>query len=276
MTSPWIDLSTDSLGGHDHTGVLRSYGVVEIRPGDRSCVRAFLAGGVHPEWRGGGLGRALVAWTEGRGRQMLAETDRTGPARLAAYVSESARDYRQLYAAAGFSPIRWYTDMRRDLSEPLPEIAAVPGLDVVAWSPELDDTVRQAHNAAFMDHWGSQPHTAESWRAWVHGPHEAPQWSLVALDGAGEVAGYLMSQRHSADLQGFASGFTAALGVVPRWRRRGLGSALLVRALALYLDGGMAYATLDVDAENPSRAHDVYERLGYRPTHGWVLYSVEI
>lgn len=276
LATPWLDLANDSLGGYDHTGELRAYGLVEIRPGDETCVRAFLNGGVHPEWRGGGLGRALVAWMEGRGRQMLAATGRSGPARLAAYVDELARDYRQLYTAAGFSPIRWFTDMRRDLAESLPTAAEPSGVHLVPWTVELDEAARLAHNVAFRDHWGSQPHTVESWHDWVHGPHHEPEWSLLAVDDAGGVAGYLASERHGTEVQGYDSGFTSVLGVVPQWRHKGLATSLLVRAMRLYRDAGMPYATLDVDAENPSGAHTLYAHLGYEPTHSWVLYSVEI
>lgn len=275
LTTPWVDLATDTLAGFDHTGRLRAYGFVEIRPGDETCVRAFLDGGVHPEWRGGGLGRALVAWMEGRGRQMLAATGRSGPARLAAFVHASARGYRQLYAAAGFSPIRWYSDMRRDLAVPLPETPVPAGLTIETWHPELDEAVRLAHNAAFRDHWGSQPHSPASWERW-RGPLAAPEWTLVATDEAGQVAGYLLSERHGAEVQGFSSGFVGALGVVPPWRRHGLAAALLGAAMRLYRDAGMAYATLDVDTENPMGAHGLYTRLGFQPTHQSVLYSVEI
>lgn len=276
LAVPWHDLSADSLAGFDHTGRLRAYGVVEIRPGEQSCVRAFLAGGVDPEWRGGGLGRALVAWMEGRGRQMLAATGRTGRARLAAYVAESARAYRQLYAAAGFSPIRWYAELHRDLRDPLPDAGPPTGVNLVEWRPELDDTVRLAHNAAFADHWGAEPQTPESWAAWTQGPHAAPSWSLVAQDDDGAVVGYLLSEHHGAEVQGFDSGFTSVVGVLPHRRRQGLGTALLTAALHRYREAGMPAATLEVDSAEPSGSPALFARLGYRPNHGSVLYSVEI
>ncbi len=276
LRMPGHDLTTDSLVGLDHTGQMRAYGVVQIRPGDRTCVRAFLEGGVDPEWRGGGLGRALVAWMEGRGRQMLAATGRSGPARLAAHVDESAKGYRQLYAAAGFSPIRWYTDMRRDLTEPPAEVALPDGVHLETWRPDLDDAVREAHNDAFRDHWGSQPLSADTWHSFWPGPHGAPEWSLVALDEGGSVVGYLIAERIGAEMQGFSSGHVQLLGVRRQWRRRGLASALLAEAMRLFRDGGMQYATLDVDTDNPNGALGFYERLGYRRTHAGILYSVEI
>lgn len=274
----WKDLQADTLGGYDAAGTLRAYAFVEVRPGDSRTVRAFLSGGVHPAWRGRGLGRAVLAWTEGRGRQKLAESGKDLPARLATFVDEQARDHRRLYAAAGFSPIRWYTDMRRDLALEVPRITVPRGVQVVRWTPELDDATRAAHNAAFTDHWGTEPQTAESWR---HEAHFAPSWSFVALDrSAAEptVVGYLLSSRYEQDwaVQGYTCGYTDLLGVRREWRGQGLAGVLLARAMNAYKRSRMQYACLGVDTANPTGAHGLYSRMGYEATHGSVLYSVEI
>ena len=273
FTEAWRDMQRDSLGGFDGDGVLRAFAIVAVRPGDTRTLRAFLQGGVHPAWRGRGIGRAVLAWLEGRGRQKLAESGKELPARLAVFVDEHARDNRRLYAAAGFSPIRWYTEMRRDLAEPLPEVT-LEGVRIEPWRPELDEAVRLAHNEAFADHWGSEPRTPEDW---THGPHFVPGWSFVALAGD-EVVGYTLSGRYEDDfpVAGFPFGYSELLGVRREWRGRGIAVALLARAMAAFKEDGMAYALLGVDTANPSGAHGLYERLGYQAVHGEVLYSVEI
>lgn len=279
LEGEWKDLEHDTLGGFDASGALRAYALAEVRPGDTRTIRAFLYGGVHPQWRGRGIGRALLSWVEGRGRQKLAESGKDLPARLAVYVDEHARDQRRLYAAAGFSPIRWYTQMRRDLRAPVPAAELQEGLRVVPWSPELDDRVRHAHNETFADHWGSEPLTAETWSH--HSSHHEPGWSFVALSGEGEdaeVVGYLVSGRYEQDwpVLGYTCGFTELLGVRPAWRGRRIAVALLCRAMEAYRADGMEYACLSVDTDNPTGAHGLYERLGYEATHGEVLYTVEL
>ncbi|WP_225754584.1 GNAT family N-acetyltransferase [Actinotalea sp. Marseille-Q4924] len=286
LEGAWKDLSTDTLAGVDADGALRAYAMVEVRPGDERTVRAFLRGGVHPAWRSRGVGPAILAWMEGRGRQMLAASGKDVPGRLAVYVDEHQRDQRRLYAAAGFSPIRWYTQMRRDLADPVPPAPAPAGLQVVPWTEELDDAVRLAHNEAFLDHWGTEPQTPETWRN--HQSGFVPSWSFVVLDPSGgddassstppTVAAYLLSGRYEQDwpVLGYSCGYTDLLGVRPAYRGRGIAVTLLAAAMRAYREDGMQYAALSVDTANPSGAHTLYERLGYERVSGEVLYSVEI
>lgn len=275
----WKDMARDSLGGVDADGVLRAYGTVETRPGDTTTVRAFLEGGVHPELRGRAIGRELLAWQVGRGRQRLAASGKELPARLATFVDDGATSTQQLLTAAGFGPRRYYRAMRRDLAMPLPQVQLDPGLRIAPWSPDLDEHVRLAHNDAFRDHWGSEPATAESWT--TGRSKFAPPWSFAVLDETAEqtlVAGYAMSSRYEHDwaMLGYTAGYTETLGVRRAYRRRGLAPALLAASMTAFRADGMQYAELDVDTENPSGAHGLYARLGYEVTHGLALYSVEL
>lgn len=273
------DLQRDSLGGFDGAGTLRAYALVDVPPGGVRVLQAHLDGAVHPRWRGRGIGRATLAWMEGRGRQKLASSGQDLPARLAVRVEPDARDQRRLYAAAGFSPIRWYCELRRDLRLPLPAAPVPEGLALVPWRAELDERVRLAHNEAATDCWGCEPASAESWSE--HGAHFAPQWSQVALDDSGaapEVVGYLMSGRYEQDWEalGYSFGRTDVLGVRRSWRGRGLGTALLATAMDSYRAAGMDYACLQVDTARPTDALPLYERLGFETGDGIVVYSVEI
>ena len=275
----WKDLERDSLGGFDADGVLRAFGLAEVRPGDSTTVRAFLDGGVHPELRGRGVGRALLAWQVGRGRQKLVASGKDLPARIGVFTDDDAAATRRLLARAGFAPRRYYRAMRRDLALPLPTVELDAGLRVVPWSPDLDEHVRLAHNDAFRDHWGSEPATPESWTAGR--AKFAPSWSFVVLDETAAeplVAGYALSGRYEQDwpVLGYTAGYTETLGVRRAYRGRRLAPALLTASMAAFRADGMQYAELDVDTENPSGAHGLYARLGYEVTHGSALYSIEL
>ncbi len=65
--------------------------------------------------------------------------------------------------------------------------------------------------------------------------------------------------------QGQQEGWIAELGVRPRYRRKGIASALLCRSMQAFKDAGLLYAGLSVDTENPTGALSIYRRLGFVP-----------
>ncbi|MFJ4107816.1 GNAT family N-acetyltransferase [Oerskovia enterophila] len=312
----WRDLARDTLVGLDADGEPRAYASVDTRPGDASVVRAFVQGAVHPRWRGRGVGRQVLAWSTGRARQLLAASGKELPARIAGYVQDGDAPECRLFEAAGYTANRYYSTLRRDLSLPVPEVALGDGLRVVPWSPELDEATRLAHNDAFRDHWGSEPATPESWvhgrsmfaPEWsvlvvddaapaagaaedAGSASEAPDGAAPAASTAPDgvaprastgggpvVAGYLLSGRYEQDwpVAGYSSGYTETLGVRREYRGRRIALALLSAGMTAYQAGGVEYAELDVDTENPSGAHGLYASLGYEKKDGSRMYSIEL
>jgi len=272
----WRDLRLDTLVGLDADGTVRAWAHADTAPGDERVVRAFVEGTVDPVWRGRGIGTALVAWSQGRARQLLAASGKELPARIATYCDDATPGVARLYEAAGFAPIRYYTHMRRPLDVPLPDVPQVDGLRVVPWQESFDDAVRRAHNEVFADHWGSEPRTPEQWRQ--ARAMFAATWSFVALDDADHVVGYAVSGRYEEDwpAAGYPSGFTELLGVRRTWRGRRVAVALLATVMRAYADDGMRYAELEVDTENPSGAHGLYAALGYEVAHSSTMLTIEL
>lgn len=273
----WKDHTRDTLAGIDADGAIRAFAQVNQPPGDARVVRAFLDGAVDPQWRGRGIGRQVLAWEVARGRQVLAASGKELPARLASFTQDEAEPTVRLLRAGGFTPVRYYAEMRRPLDVELPAVEVPDGLRIVPWSAELDDQVRLAHNEAFADHWGSEPRTAEDW---AQGRSMfAPRWSFVAVDDAtGDVAGYLVSGRYEQDwpVIGYKAGYTDLLGVRRAWRGKRLAPALLATGMAAYRADGMDMAELGVDTANQSGAHRLYEGLGYAVFHSSTMFSIEL
>ncbi|HLV05925.1 GNAT family N-acetyltransferase [uncultured Georgenia sp.] len=277
LARPATGMKADSLGGFDAAGTLRAAAFVHAPRGDETHARVFIGASVDPSWRGRGIGRALLTWQDDRARQILATLDPALPGRIASYVDEHLHDRRRLYAAAGFSALRTYREMRRRLTT---EPAAVPvpeGYEVRQWTPELDDAVRRAHNEAFRDHWGSQPVDEGTWAA--RRTDLEPAWSVVAIhEETGEVAGYALTARHEHEWErlGHSEGYTELLGVLRPHRGVGLARAMLSSVLAALYRDGIEVAALDVDMENPSGAYHFYERMGYEPQAARILYTIEV
>ena len=89
----------------------------------------------------------------------------------------------------GFEPVRHFLEVARPTASRVADVAAPAGLELVPWSPELDEGARLAHVEAFEDHWGSEPRTVEEWTQWYTG-HRGfrPDLSVLAVEPAsGEV-----------------------------------------------------------------------------------------
>jgi ribosomal protein S18 acetylase RimI-like enzyme len=141
------------------------------------------------------------------------------------------------------------------------------GLRLVGYEPPMGQPLLAIHNEAFLDHWGSEPLTPEIWNhEFVGDPFFRGDLSFVVLDGA-EIAGYTVNYVVESDWQaaGIREGWVGQLGVRRPWRKRGVATALLVRSMEAFRAAGLEAATLGVDAENPTGALGVYERVGFRP-----------
>jgi mycothiol synthase len=275
----WIDLATDSRLAVDSDGVARAFGLVQVRPGDVTLLRAACWGGVHPDYRDRGIGRALLGWQLDRAEAIVVARRATlgadTPAGALVIVEEQEGPTAGLLEESGFSLSRYFHVMRRDLAEPIPAPVVRDGVrlvtfaDAIAADPGVDDAVRLAHNDAFVDHWGFQPWSADTWRRWETGQRDfRGDWSWVAVDGD-QIAGYAMSAGFSAEWAelGWTQGWTSKLGVRAPWRGTGLAKALLTASMGSFAADGMEYAGLDVDSDNPSGAVGLYKNLGYAMRH---------
>lgn len=93
--------------------------------------------------------------------------------------------------------------------------------------------------------------------------------SLVAESRAGSALGLILASRLSP-----TNGHVCQVSVLPAAQGIGLGSALVVRALASFQRAGLASASLSVTVDN-RRAYGIYEALGFRVrkefgAHAWV------
>lgn len=274
--SSTLDAARDTIVGTDPDGVMRAFALVMTFGGDTSLVRAIHVGGVHPEWRRRGVGTALVAWANGRARQLIATSGKDVPARIAVYLDEAMTADERVFRAAGYTPIRYYSELKRPLDDSVAPVELGPEVRIEAW-PDDDEPVRLAHNEAFADHWGSQPRSAEDWSS--QRAMFAPQWSFVAVGVAtGEVVGYVETGKyeHDWEIAGYSSGYIHLLGVLRPWRGRGIAKALLAATMLAQRADGIEFAEIGVDTANPTGAHGLYTALGFTPFRAETMLSIEL
>lgn len=272
LADPELDLERDTLLVLDADDRAVAYQVARLRSGPPLGPRLIVDGAVHPAHRRRGIGTALMAAAQRR-------ADALGAA-VVMRLSESGADAIALAERAGMRPVRWWSDLVRDLAVPVRPVPPPPGVAVVPLGPPYDaarwdEPLRHAHNSAFADHWGS---AAVGPTAWAHQRTGSrsfrPGCSVAALTADGSIAGYVMSYESAADTArtGVRDLYVGTVGTVPAHRGRGIAGVLLGHVLRAAVEQGYATSSLTVDAENPTGALGVYERAGFEPYRREVTY----
>jgi ribosomal protein S18 acetylase RimI-like enzyme len=72
------------------------------------------------------------------------------------------------------------------------------------------------------------------------------------------------------------SGFVNGIGVLPAFRKRGIGTRLMLHGLNALKARGMTSATLDTEDNNPTRAITLYEKIGFQVLQEYVTYKKNV
>lgn len=270
-----VDPARDGLAVHGPDGALTGFAVVFAGASFRDVFRINLDGRVQPEHRGRGLGSALLDWELARAGEVHAERHPEAPALLVARALATQPELERLLARRGMVAERWFHSMERQLTG-LPGPEPVPGVQLVPFTWDRDEEVRQAHNAAFTQHHGSSERDAASWQALFTGQRGfRPDLSVLALaDGA--VQGYVLAYVYESDTRarGYREVVLGQIGVLPAVRGRGIAAATILESLRTSAADGCRTSGLDVDSENVTGALRLYERLGFETVRTRVAWSV--
>ena len=180
-------------------------------------------------------------------------------ANLIGYTSADDAPLRDLFASSGYGLVRHSYRMRVELNGALPEPEWPDSVSVRAMRDGEERQFYDAHNASFAGTWMFHPEPYETWHHWfVEDPSFDPSLWFVAEADA-EVAGIVIARKAEYEP---GLGWIRILGVLPEYRQRGLGQALLRHTFGEFAGRGLEAVGLGVDAENPTGAVRVYERAG--------------
>ncbi|MGK9146221.1 GNAT family N-acetyltransferase [Plantibacter flavus] len=273
----WIDMASDSLLALSAEGEVVAFAMVVLAPSRDVSVYSYVFGGVHPAWRGRGIGRLVLGWSLTRSEQQLASVEGSAPTSSRAYVDEHNASGARLFDRFGFEVARYFTLMERDLHAPIDAIETPDGVRLVQFDEAFAERTRLARNDSFRDHWGSLETVPAMWQQFVGGAHFRDELSVIAVDETDRVVGFTLAEvdEESWGAQGFTSAYIALVGTVRDWRGRRLAPALLAAALERIQAAGLERATLEVDTASPTGALGLYERQGFVATTRELAYVRE-
>lgn len=278
LEEPGFDAAQDTWAIWDD-GRLIGFGQLRIGStlADGVWAQTYLDGGVHPDWRGRGIGTRLMDLVETRARVLAAARHPGAPLRMRAPGRLAGDPVQPLLEHRGYRVARYFTDMGRDLpgaplsaTDPLATLPTGEQLTIAAFQPKWAEAIRIAHNAAFADHWGSVAQTNGDWRERLASRSFRPATSTLCLAESTVLAYVLTYQYVDEEL------FIGQVGTVPAARGRGLARACLTDTLRRAIEvGGFTTAQLAVDSANPSGAGGLYESLGFAASRTTSVYLRE-
>ena len=273
---PYCFLDQDVMVAEHESHVI-GVGYTYFLPSETKEERCYIFGTTKPQFRGNGIGTAVMQWATEHGESLLRSTNRTIPKYLRSDMSATNSTAGSLFQSFNMSPARWNDDLIIDLANS-PEVFTAIGYSIVPWVSSRDEEARIAKNQAFMDHWGSTPTSEEGWEQLVHGSTARLDQSFFALDQNEKIIGVLLSHRYESDdeVLGKRIGWIDKLATLSEHRKKSVGKSLITHALAAYKRDGLTPGALDVDTENPTGAYGLYTSVGFSTFRGKVTYERKV
>ena len=273
---PYCFLDQDVMVA-EYESCIIGVGYTYFLPSETKEERCYTFGTTKPEFRGNGVGTAVMQWATEHGESLLRSTKRTLPKYLRSDMSASNSTAGSLFQGFKMNPVRWNDDLIIDLANS-PEVFTATEYSIVPWDSSRDEEARVVKNLAFMDHWGSTPTSEEGWKQLVHGSTAQRDQSFFALDSNNNIVGLLLSHRYESDdeVLGKRIGWIDKLATLAEHRKKSIGKSLITHALAAYQRDGLTHAALDVDTENPTGAYGLYTAVGFSTFRGKVTYERKV
>jgi ribosomal protein S18 acetylase RimI-like enzyme len=129
-------------------------------------------------------------------------------------------------------------------------------------------------NRSFAEHWRFHPLDPEDPPP-VSRPREL-ELTAVTADGTAAAVVWCDVDVYDPDLRPQPVGIVEVVGTAPEHRRRGLAYSMTAEALRRLRRRGASSASLYVDGLNPTRAYDVYGRLGFAVAFQYEVFELQL
>lgn len=229
---------------------------------------------VLPEFRCMGIAKELLA-------EAISSLRMRGMKVAAAWVQTDRLACVHLYESYGFKRVRASSLMKGNLTgTPLEtkENNTINLREAQLGNGEEIALINMLDNEAFKEHFNYRPVTVEETRYMLLKiPWYQHQKAWFAVSD-GRPVGYVVA---GIDVglnkeKSVKYGWILDIGVLKSYRRKGVGSALMHRAMHYLESRGMENALLYVDDQNPTCAMKLYEKVGFTVYHKNAVYELQL
>jgi mycothiol synthase len=217
---------------------------------------------VIPEFRGRGVEEELaeLAINELKTREMrIVQT----------WTDYERNDRVKLLEKHGFKPARSVSEMEISLAHIPPHLKKNTQVTIRPLRKNVEDDVKllnRLDNECFKEHPNYRPSTIEETRHSLLNDTKFKEQEYFFATVANENVGYIgvgVDEKYNIE-KNVKTGFILTIGVLKPYRRKCVGITLMLQGLETLKAKGMTKAMLDVNDFNPTKAHRLYEKVGFQ------------
>lgn len=218
---------------------------------------------------------------QGIGKELVKELKAQAGGKLRLWSHGDLPGAKNIAAANGFTHTRTVIQMRRSLTDSIPDIDNQ--IPIRTFLPTIDNEEWiKVNNLAFADHPEQSDWTLADLELRTKEDWFDPKGFLIA-DINNEIAGFCWTKIHGGQIHKHSEseaehdhdpiGEIYIMGVSPKFEGKGIGRAVTIAGLNYLKSKGLASTILYVDSDN-IRARNLYEAFGFKVFNYDLLYEL--
>ncbi len=220
-----------------------------------------------PEWRGKGIGTAMLHYAENHIRTIAKNHRTNGKDMFGTNATSTEKEKTALLLNEGYKSVWTLAEFEFTDFDNLPDLPFPEGFILKPVEEKHLRMIYDANNEVYTGTWGHSTPSEEDFQEFIKNV-DTTLWQ-VAWDGD-QIAGFVLSEIKNG------RGEMTEVSVRKPWRRRGLAYALLVKSLQELHKRGVTLVRLHTDAEGKAGARPLYEKVGFKHLKDVVRYRKPI
>ena len=226
---------------------------------------------VTPEFRGRGVEEKLAELA-------INELKTRGMRIVQTWTGYKRNDRMGLLEKYGFRPVRTVSDMEIDLAHIPSHLGENTQVAIRSLRKNVENDIKllnRLNNECFKEHPNYRPSTIEETRYSLLNDTKFREQEYFFATLINESVGYIgvgVDEKYNTE-KNVKNGFILTIGVLKPYRRSRIGTRLMLQGLETIKAKGMTKAMLEVNDFNPTKAHKLYEKVGFQVVEKYLIYE---